>query len=313
MTPYKLSLWSGSGSGSGIGGKGPEAATSLHPGGEEAGGCRSAGAGRRDGSGGQGTAVPSPKRDANQQSWEKVNKGHAPCRRPAGAHPPLRPQPVHFHSPSASPPPDSRAAPEGGYPQPQPPPRTPGLHTRHTHLERVSPAPPKHCLICAEPPRRGAEHAAPACSARVHPAQRGGDRAEAVAPGRCLGPDRLHVSPARSHVHRLSPVRRPDVLRINKMKLRATGGQIGPGPLNPHPRQNDLPSTAVSRRSPSARPEPAGQVAALARPRPPAPPHRPGGALPQSLIKKVAKLTLPKVVVACAPLSLPAMYSLKHD
>ncbi|XP_026363389.2 translation initiation factor IF-2-like [Ursus arctos] len=164
-----------------------------------------------------------------------------------------------------------------------------------------------------EPPRPGAEHAAPACSARVHPAQRGGDRAEAVAPGRCLGPDPLHVSPARSHVHRLSPVRRPDVLRINKMKLRATGGQIAPGPPNPHPRQNDLPTTAVSRRSPSARPEPAGQVAALARPRPPAPPHRPGGALPQSLIKKVAKLTLPKVVVACAPLSLPAMYSLKHD
>lgn len=48
-----------------------------------------------------------------------------------------------------------------------------------------------------EPPRPGAEHAAPACSARVHPAQRGGDRAEAVAPGRCLGPGRLHVSPAR--------------------------------------------------------------------------------------------------------------------
>ncbi|XP_032193823.1 translation initiation factor IF-2-like [Mustela erminea] len=164
-----------------------------------------------------------------------------------------------------------------------------------------------------EPPRPGAKHAAPACSARVHPTQRGGDRAEAVAPGRCLGPDRLHVSPARSHVHRLSPVRRPDVLRINKMKLRATGGQIAPGPPNAHPRRNDLPTTAVSRRSPSARPEPAGQVAALARPRPPAPPHRPGGALPQSLIKKVAKLTLPKVVVACAPLSLPAMYSLKHD
>ncbi|VCX15638.1 unnamed protein product, partial [Gulo gulo] len=129
-----------------------------------------------------------------------------------------------------------------------------------------------------EPPRPGAKHAAPACSARVHPTQRGGDRAEAVAPGRCLGPDRLHVSPARSHVHRLSPVRRPDVLRINKMKLRATGGQIAPGPLNAHPRRNDLPTTAVSRRSPSARPEPAGQVAALARPRPPAPPHRPGGA-----------------------------------
>lgn len=48
-------------------------------------------------------AESSPKRDANQQSWEKVNKGHAPCRRPASAHPPLRPPPpVHFHSRSAS-------------------------------------------------------------------------------------------------------------------------------------------------------------------------------------------------------------------
>lgn len=46
-------------------------------------------------------------------------------------------------------------------------------------------------------------------------------------------------------------------------------------------------------------------------PHPPAPPRRPRGALPQSLIKKVARLTLPKVV-ACAPLSLPALYSLKH-
>lgn len=33
----------------------------------------------------------------------------------------------------------------------------------------------KTVLICAEPPRPGAEHAAPACSARVHPIQRGGD------------------------------------------------------------------------------------------------------------------------------------------
>ena len=70
--------------------------------------------GRRGGGGGPGTAEPTPERDANRLSWEKVNKGHAPCRRPAGAHPPLRPPRVHFHSPSASPPPDSRAALEGG-------------------------------------------------------------------------------------------------------------------------------------------------------------------------------------------------------
>lgn len=99
-----------------------------------------------------------------------------------------------------------------------------------------------------------------------------------MAPGRCLGPGRLHVSSAQGHVHRLSPVRRPDVLRINKMKLEATGGQLALGPSNPRPRPRDLPSALVSRRSPSARLEPAGQVAARARPRPPAPPRRPGGA-----------------------------------
>nr|XP_036872494.1 uncharacterized protein LOC118972043 [Manis javanica] len=96
-------------------------------------------------------------------------------------------------------------------------------------------------LICAEPSRTRAEHAAPACSARVHPSRRGGDRAETVAPGRCLGPDRLHVSPSRGHVHQLSPVRRPDVLRINKMKLGATEKQIAaPSPPNPCPRPRYL-------------------------------------------------------------------------
>lgn len=70
--------------------------------------------GRRGGGGEPGTAEPSPERDANRLSWEKVNKGHAPCRRPAGAHPRLWPPRVHFHSLSASPPPDSRAALEGG-------------------------------------------------------------------------------------------------------------------------------------------------------------------------------------------------------
>ncbi|XP_030782537.1 uncharacterized protein LOC115896367 [Rhinopithecus roxellana] len=104
----------------------------------------------------------------------------------------------------------------------------------------------------AEPPTPGAEHAAPACSARVHRAGRGGDRAEAVAPGRCLGPDRLHVSPARGHVHRLSPVRRPDVLRINKMKLGETGGQIAPGSQSPRPGR----STSPPYPSPAAAPTP---------------------------------------------------------
>ncbi|XP_077860494.1 uncharacterized protein LOC144341290 [Macaca mulatta] len=104
----------------------------------------------------------------------------------------------------------------------------------------------------AEPPTPGAEHAAPACSTRVHRARRGGDRAEAVAPGRCLGPDRLHVSPARGHVHRLSPVRRPDVLRINKMKLGETGGQRAPGSQSPRPGC----STSPPYPSPAAAPTP---------------------------------------------------------
>nr|XP_040129269.1 protein argonaute 12-like [Ictidomys tridecemlineatus] len=74
----------------GMGGKGPWGATSLHPGGEKAGGSRSAGAGvciparvgcqsapspyhpgPKGGGGGQGTAELSLERDANRQSWEK--------------------------------------------------------------------------------------------------------------------------------------------------------------------------------------------------------------------------------------------------
>nr|XP_034493031.1 skin secretory protein xP2-like [Marmota flaviventris] len=155
--------------------------------------------------------------------------------------------------------------------------------------------------------RRASEPRSRACCPRVQrpraPSPERGRRAEAVAPGRCLGPDRLHVSPAPGHVHQLSPVRRLDVLRINKMKLRrADSSRFSESPT-PDARP---PPAPLSRRSPSNRPEPAGQVATSARPRPPAPPRRPRGALPQSLIKKVARLTLPKVVVACAPLSLPA-------
>lgn len=94
--------------------------------------------------GGQGAAEYSPKRDANRQSWEKVNKGHAPCRRPASAHPPLRPSPVHFHSSS------SASSPAG---LPRNPERlllpTPSTHPSYlgcvscTHLGRLSPAPQK--------------------------------------------------------------------------------------------------------------------------------------------------------------------------
>ncbi|XP_028349051.1 uncharacterized protein [Physeter macrocephalus] len=131
--------------GPGISGNGPEGATSLHPGGEEAGRSGSAGAGLRGGGGRQGTAEPSPERDANRQTWEKVNKGHAPCRRPAGAHPPLRPPPVHFHSQRFSPAGLPRSPGGGAAPDPQPAPPALGLRTLHTHLERVSPAPPKNC------------------------------------------------------------------------------------------------------------------------------------------------------------------------
>ncbi|KAG3265471.1 protein transport protein SEC31-like [Ictidomys tridecemlineatus] len=93
--------------------------------------------------------------------------------------------------------------------------------------------------------RRASEPRSRACCPRVQrpraPSPERGRRAEAVAPGRCLGPDRLHVSPAPGHVHQLSPVRRLDVLRINKMKLRTTGGQIAPGSPNLQPRTLGLP------------------------------------------------------------------------
>lgn len=136
--------------------------------------------GPKGGGGGQGTAELSLERDANRQSWEKVNKGHAPCRRPAGAHPPLRPPPVHFHSPSASPPPDSRAAlgVGGPVPDPSPSPRRQGCAPSTLTCKGCPPTlqKKKTCLICAEPLSPGAEHAAPACGARVHPARRGGAR-----------------------------------------------------------------------------------------------------------------------------------------
>nr|XP_044636428.1 uncharacterized protein LOC123290106 isoform X5 [Equus asinus] len=90
LTPSSFGLEKRVSEGPGIGGKGPEGATSLHPGRWEAGGSRSADAGVyvpawghhlptssryhpgfRGGGRGQGTAEPSPERDANRQSWEK--------------------------------------------------------------------------------------------------------------------------------------------------------------------------------------------------------------------------------------------------
>lgn len=249
------------------------------------------------GGGKGGAAESSLKRDANQQSWEKVNKGHAPCRRPASAHPPLRPSPVHFHSRSASPPPDSRAAPGSCCPLPQYAPWLPGLRTQHSP-GNVVPRPlkrKKKTNLCnaSEPKNR-------ACCPRVQlpraPSLERGRRAEAVAPGRCLGLDRLHVSPARGHVHRLSPVRHPDVLRINKMKLGETEGQMAPGFPCPGALPLGLPTPHPGRAAaPRAGRSPRGKLQPQ-RPHPPAPPRRPRGALPQSLIKKVARLTLPKVV-----------------
>lgn len=126
------------------------------------------------GKGGKATES-SLKWDANQQSWEKVNKGHAPCRRPASAHPPLRQSPVHFHSRSASPPPDSRAASESCCPLPQYAPWLLGLRTQALTWERCPPPlKKKKKLICAMPLNPRTEHAAPACSSRVHPAWKGG-------------------------------------------------------------------------------------------------------------------------------------------
>nr|XP_015307384.1 protein PRRC2A-like [Macaca fascicularis] len=132
------------------------------------------------------------------------------------------------------------------------PPRVQGPRQRAGDCGSVPEAGREPAELGEEPPTPGAEHAAPACSTRVHRARRGGDRAEAVAPGRCLGPDRLHVSPARGHVHRLSPVRRPDVLRINKMKLGETGGQRAPGSQSPRPGC----STSPPYPSPAAAPTP---------------------------------------------------------
>lgn len=89
------------------------------------------------------------------------------------AHPPLRPSPVHFHSYSASPPLDSTQPRGTAVPYPV---THPGCLDclPYTHLGRLSPAPlKKKQLICAMLLSPGTKHAAPACSARVHPAWKG--------------------------------------------------------------------------------------------------------------------------------------------
>ncbi|XP_070090433.1 uncharacterized protein [Equus przewalskii] len=143
------------------------------------------------------------------------------------------------------------------------PPRVQGRRQRAGDCGTVPGAGREPAELGEEPPRPRAEHAAPACSARVHPARRGGDRAEAVASGRCLGPDPLHVSLAWGHVHRLSPVRRPDVLRINKMKLEATGGQIAPVLRTTIPNR----ATSPLHRSPTAAPPPGRSPPSKLQPR----------------------------------------------
>nr|XP_037863712.1 serine/arginine repetitive matrix protein 1-like isoform X1 [Chlorocebus sabaeus]XP_037863723.1 serine/arginine repetitive matrix protein 1-like isoform X1 [Chlorocebus sabaeus] len=297
-----------------MGGKKPWGATSLHPGGEEAGGRRSAGAGCRARGRGQGTADPSLKRDANRQSWEKVNKGHAPCRRPAGAHPPLRPPPVHFHSPSASPQLDSRAASEvEAAPDPSPHPwRRGSAPSTLTCKGCPPPLQKKLSNLC-----RASNPRSRACCPRVqHPRAPGRERGlqgGGGGPRKVSGTGPAAREPSARSCAPAQPGSAPGRAAYQQNETRGDRRADSSRFSEPPPRPLDLPTVPISRRSPYARPEPAGQVAALTRPRPPAPPRRPGGALPQSLIKKVAKLTLPKVVVACAPLSLPALYSLKHD
>lgn len=272
--------------------------------------------GRRGGDGGQGTAEPYPERDANRQTWEKVNKGHAPYRRPAGAHPPLRPPPVHFHSPGPSPLPDSCTARSGGggegCPRPQPALPALGLHTLHTHLERVSPARPKQFNLC-----RTFAHESRTCCPRVQRprapkperGRQGGDRG----PRKVSGTGPAAREPIAGSCAPAQPGSAPGRAAYQQNETRgdrkADSCSESSEPLSPA----TLPvRTGLAAAPPLGRSSP-GKLQPRRAPARPRPHRRPGGALPQSLIKKVAKLTLPKVVVACVPLSFPAMYSLKQD
>nr|XP_055242616.1 translation initiation factor IF-2-like isoform X1 [Gorilla gorilla gorilla] len=201
----------------------------------------------------------------------------------------------------------------GGCPRPQSSPLAPRLRTLHTHLERVSPAPPKKLsnLCRASNPRSRA------CCPRVQrpraPGRERGRQGGGGGPRKVSGTGPAAREPSARSCAPAQPGSAPGRAAYQQNETRGDRRADSSRFSEPPPGPLDLPTVPISRRNPYARPEPAGQVAALARPRPPAPPRRPGGALPQSLIKKVAKLTLPKVVVACAPLSLPALYSLKHD
>lgn len=231
----------------------------------------------KGGGGGSGTAEPAPERDANRQSWEKVNKGHAPCRRPAGAHPPLRPSPVHFHSLGACPPPDSPRNPGGG--TAATPARAPGAGLRklHTHLERVSPPLQKKlCLICAEPLSPRAEHAAPACSARAHPARRGGAERRRW-PRKVSGTGPAAREPSAGSCAPAQPGSVPGRAAYQQNETRGhrkaeSSGFCEPPPLAARPPPAPAPAAAPpSGRSPRGKLRPRRASA-----RPPAPPRRPG-------------------------------------
>lgn len=95
------------------------------------------------------------------------------------------------------------------------------------------------------------EHAAPACSARVHLTRRGGDRAEAVAPGRCLGPGRLHVSPAQGSCAPAQPGSAPGRAAYQQNETRgdrravSSGSSEPPSPAARPPLRTGLPPQSL--------------------------------------------------------------------
>ncbi|XP_049724588.1 WW domain-binding protein 11-like [Elephas maximus indicus] len=124
--------------------------------------------------------------------------------------------------------------------------------------------------------RRASAPRSRACCPRVlpprAPSPERGRQGGGCGPWKVSGAGPAAREPCAGSCAPVNPVRRPDVLRINKMKLRATGGQIAPGPPSVPPQKAlDLPPHPYPAAAPPPGPNPRGKLQprrAPARPRP---------------------------------------------
>lgn len=249
---------------------------------------------------GQGTAEPSPGAGREPAELGEGKQGHAPAvaprartRRPAAA--------GTFPLPAAFLPRWTRAQPwdgeVGAAPDPQPALPRAGAVNLSILTWKGYPRPSKNCLICAEPPRPGAEHAAPACIARA-PSRERGQQGGGGGPRKVSGTGPAAREPSAGSCAPARPGSAPGRAAYQQNETRGDRRADTPGSPRTY-----VPGRATSspHRSPAAAPPPSQSprgAAAQARPRPPAPSPGPG-ALLSAVINKEGRQAHPFQKLSC--------------